>query len=84
MGRVCVCGRERASASELSNGGLPQRPDQISMHPFERRRGEDGYSPFEQGFEEMARLLRVRGRSSPQTFWKMQCDRVWRYMWTQH
>jgi hypothetical protein len=54
------------------------------MHPFERRRGEDGYSPFEQGFEEMARLLRVRGRSSPQTFWKMQCDRVWRYMWTQH
>lgn len=35
------------------------------------------------GFEAMAKLLRVRGRSSPQTFWKMQRDRVWKHVWTQ-
>ena len=34
------------------------------------------------GFEAMAKLLRVRGRSSPQTFWKMQRDRVWKHVWT--
>jgi hypothetical protein len=52
------------------------------MHPFERRRGEDGYSPFGQRLEAMTTLLRVRGRSSPQTFWRMQRDRVWKYVWT--
>jgi hypothetical protein len=33
------------------------------------------------GFEAMAKLLRVRGRSSPQTFRKMQRDRVCQCPW---
>jgi hypothetical protein len=61
-------GRERASASELPNRGLPQRPHQISVHPLSAVVVRTDTRRSGKGFEEMARLLRVPGRSSPQAF----------------